>query len=71
MAIDTAEKRRSIVGIITGYMPVGVTPNLAKDLQWRQEAGWGYPGIVPNGGSVVTNTMIFIPTYRRRARRRT
>ena len=45
MAIDSAEKRRNLVGLITGLQPVGVTPNVAKDAEWRQEAGWGYMGI--------------------------
>lgn len=51
MAIDSAEKRKSLVGIVQ-FMPVGVTPNVAKDAEWRQEAGWGYPGIA--AGAVVT-----------------
>lgn len=49
MSIDTAEKRRSIVGILTGFMPVGVTPNASKDVEWRQQVGWGYSGILPGG----------------------
>ena len=52
MAIDSAEKRRSLVGILTGILPVGVTPNAAQDGQWRQEAGWGYPGITVGAGGV-------------------
>lgn len=48
MAIDSAEKRRSIVGIWTSFMPVGVTPNVSRDVEWRQESGWGYPGIAPS-----------------------
>lgn len=46
MAIDTAEKRRSISGIWTGITIPGVTPNATKDQEWRQESGWGYPGIL-------------------------
>lgn len=48
MAIDSAEKRKSLAGIITS-MPPGVTPNASKDAEWRQEAGWGYPGIAAGG----------------------
>ena len=43
--VDTAEKRRSLSGIQTTLLP-GVTPNASKDQEWRQEAGWGYPGIL-------------------------
>jgi hypothetical protein len=56
VAIDTAEKRRAVAGISVGW---GITPNVAKDQQWRQEVGWSYPGIlaasptppVPGGSS--------------------
>lgn len=45
MAIDTAEKRKAISGIgFPGLIP-GVTPNAAKDAEWRQQAGWLYSGI--------------------------
>jgi hypothetical protein len=46
MAIDSRAKRASIAGIITGVMPVGVTPDVAKPQAWRQSAGWGYYGIL-------------------------
>lgn len=45
MAIDSAEKRKSISGI-QHFMMVGVTPNATLDQEWRQEAGHGYPGIL-------------------------
>lgn len=45
MAIDSREKRASAVGI-TSVMSIGLTPNASKDQEWRQEAGWGYPGIL-------------------------
>lgn len=41
MAIDTAEKRRSLSGIQYSLIP-GVTPNSAKDAEWRRESGWSY-----------------------------
>ena len=44
MAIDTAEKRKSISGISIPLIP-GVTPNAAKDAEWRGQAGWNYSGI--------------------------
>lgn len=44
MAIDSAELRRAASGIQTTLIP-GVTPNVGKDIEWRQEAGWGFPGI--------------------------
>lgn len=50
MAINTAEKRKSISGI-WGLMP-GVTPNAAKDGEWRQESGWSYSGIVLSAPAV-------------------
>ena len=46
MAIDSAEKRRSVSQILTGVFPPGVTPNASKDAEWRQQSGWGYSGIV-------------------------
>lgn len=45
MAIDTAEKRRSISGVgYVGLMP-GVLPNASKDAEWRRQAGWCYSGL--------------------------
>jgi len=43
MAIDTAEKRRSISGTGTGIP--GVTPNSSKDAEWRAQSAWNYSGI--------------------------
>lgn len=46
MALDTAEKRRS-ASIVSLYpLGPGVTPNSDKDQEWRQEAGYGYSGIL-------------------------
>jgi hypothetical protein len=44
VAIDTAEKRRSAGGVGFWVVGPGVTPNAAKDVEWRQESGWGYAG---------------------------
>ncbi len=68
MAIDSAEKRKSIAGILTGFMPVAVTPNASKDVEWRQEAGWGYPGIAPGGYVPPVEDGIYPIYYRRRRR---
>lgn len=42
MAIDNAEKRRSVAGMSVGW---GVTPNGSKDSQWRQQVAFLYSGI--------------------------
>lgn len=49
MAIDSAEKRRNIAALWTGFTAVGVTPDALKGAAWRQEAGWGYMGIPAAG----------------------
>lgn len=54
MAIDSAEKRRSLSGIQVTLMP-GVTPNASKDQEWRQEAGWFYSGIVVATITILSN----------------
>jgi hypothetical protein len=41
MAIDTAEKRRSLSFVVV--VSPGVTPNSSKDAEWRREVGYGYP----------------------------
>jgi len=61
MAIDTAEKRRNVAGLLTGVLPVAVTPNASKDAEWRQQAGWGYSGISVGEVSVLRNNFIAIP----------
>jgi hypothetical protein len=49
VAIDTAEKRRSVAGIPFFPLGPGVTPNASKDQEWRLEAGWSYSGILSLG----------------------
>lgn len=59
MAIDTAEKRKSISGI--ALIIPGVTPNSSKDQEWRQESGWSYSGILaasPAGPSNPQNMLL-------------
>ncbi len=53
MAIDSREKRASIVGInyLSGPSP---TPDVAKDQEWRQEVGYSYSGILASTPVIVT-----------------
>lgn len=52
MAIDTAEKRKSISGI--PCLVPGVTPNASKDQEWRQQSAWSYSGILATSADSVT-----------------
>ena len=51
MAIDNAEKRKSISGIVLPLIP-GVTPNAGQDAEWRQQTGWSYSEIAAHMPSV-------------------
>lgn len=51
MAIDDAEKRRSASGVPFLPLGPGVTPNAAPDVDWRQQAGWSYSGVLVTGES--------------------
>ena len=53
MAVDSAEKRRSVAGIQWTLIP-SVTNNAAQDQEWRQEAGWSYSGILAGGAAAAT-----------------
>ncbi len=55
MAIDNAEKRRSISGIGMQFVAAGVTPNSGKDQEWRQQAGWSYSGILADSPAAPGN----------------
>lgn len=49
MAINNAEKRRSISGIaMQPWAAPGVTPNILKDAQWRAQSAWSYSGLIPD-----------------------
>lgn len=62
MPIDTAEKRRSLSGIQHSLVP-GITPNAAKDQEWRQEAGWSYSGILAGAAAALpVAVQIFLAT---------
>ena len=69
MAIDTAEKRRAAAGTMSMFAP-SVTPNAAKDQEWRQQGLWKYGGILAGAGGgeaeVVSEWLI---RARRRGRR--
>ena len=52
MAIDTAEKRRSVAGITVGW---GITPNASKDAEWRAQVAWNYSGIAFGEPAVVVD----------------
>ena len=53
MAIDTAEKRRTASGI--KRLGARVTPNAAKDADWRRQVGWNYFIQVVDGVSGAEN----------------
>ena len=57
MAIDTREKRQSAAWVSCYLVGVSVLPDLAKDREWRQAAGWGYSGIAAGGGAVAKRVM--------------
>ena len=63
MALDTAEKRASVVSLAYAAPPT-VTPNASHDSEWRLEAGWGYSGIsiTAIGGQPVMIRMQGVPT---------
>lgn len=68
MAIDTAEKRRSAAHVTFARGLPGVTPNAAKDIDWRSQAARVYSGnsddmVVGGGGPGA-----FITSLRRRRR---
>lgn len=54
MAIDTAAKRRSVCGVPFLPLGPGVTPDAAKAVAWRQQAGWGYSGIAAGAAAAIT-----------------
>jgi len=61
MAIDTADKRKSISSIMLPIFVPGLTPNASKDENWRAQSGWSYHGnaVVTSGGGVVRTTRLF------------
>ena len=71
MAIDSAEKRRSAAGVAFLPLTPGVTPNAAKDVDWRQQAAWSYGGVPVSGEPPppVANDNEWLTRARRRGRR--
>ncbi len=59
-ATTTAEERKSVSGIWLPLIP-GVTPNVAKDQEWRQQSGWSYSGILAAGGETPVVQTIQLP----------
>lgn len=55
MAIDTAEKRKSASNTSLYPLGPGVTPNATQDQEWRQQAGYGYSGILATAPSVIVH----------------
>ncbi len=45
LGVDTAEKRRSVAGVMLPFAIAGVTANSSQDAEWRQQSGWSYSGI--------------------------
>ena len=68
MAIDTAEKRKSVSGV--GFPPLipGVTSNASQDQEWRQESAWSYSGILAGAPPAVVPGGQFHIIRRRRRR---
>jgi len=52
MAIDNAEKRKSVAAISQPYYTPSVTTNSGTDQEWRQQVAQSYSGILA-GGAVV------------------
>lgn len=74
MAIDNREKRQSVLGINALWGP-SPTSNASPDQEWRQQAGYGYSGILADAASTedeiisdlftttVADTVEPLPTY--------
>lgn len=59
MAIDTRERRQA-VSSLKRRRTATVTPSASPGQAWRQEVGWGYPGILadaPVAAATVQGTM--------------
>jgi len=49
--LDSAEKRKAASGTHLYAAGPGITPNAGQDQEWRQEAAYGYPGILADSPS--------------------
>jgi hypothetical protein len=58
MAIDSAEKRKSVEGIAAHPLGPSVTPNAMPDGQWRRQAAWGYSGIAVGSTIGLVQTLL-------------
>ena len=63
MAIDNREKRQAVAALPHVIFAVNVTPNASQDIEWRQEAAWGYPGISPTGPFVGEPAKSIVPRW--------
>jgi len=69
MAIDTREKRQSAASVGMLPVPPTPTPNASKDQEWRQEAGWGYSGILAGEAVVIATSYPKLPMAKMAAMR--
>jgi hypothetical protein len=60
MAIDTAEKRKSSLCFGGPWLLPGVTPNAAKDAEWRRQGLWAYSGIAAAIPAVVAGYVVHL-----------
>ena len=61
MAIDTAAKRRAVVGIAFVAGGTGITPDSNKDAFWRAVSGYSYnPALSPGGGAGLEVNVKFV-----------
>ena len=59
MAVDTDEKRRAVASVGVGFlMGPGVTSNASQDVEWRQQVGYSYSGIVPQSEIAVSEIRV-------------
>ena len=63
MAINSAERRRSAVGVSFHYYSPGVSPTSGKDVSWRQQAGHSYSGIDPSALTPVGRSIAMVGYY--------
>lgn len=53
--LDDREKRASSLSISLYPAGGGITNNATQDQEWRQEAGYGYPGILAGAPSTIVH----------------
>jgi len=63
VALDTAEKRRSVSGVAL-WLP-GVSPDSDQAAAWRQQVAWLYSGIAAATVEAVVGIEVIVPARRR------